>query len=121
MLRQPAAPLSGLTQLPAPCLLPPGCASAGESKVLLCVTPADQDFSTAEAFLLAGEVDPEGRRTLGVVSKIDKWAASVRHAVPFVRCWRLCSPSLRRRARHDSFAGCLAGMRGAACAMGESG
>ncbi|KAL4437095.1 hypothetical protein ABPG75_004234 [Micractinium tetrahymenae] len=51
---------------------------AGESKVLLCVTPADLDFSTAEAFVLAKEVDPEGRRTLGVVSKIDKAEPGIR-------------------------------------------
>lgn len=46
--------------------------SVGDSKVLLCVVPADLDFTTAEAFMLAQGVDPEGKRTVGVVTKIDK-------------------------------------------------
>lgn len=33
---------------------------------------SDQDTTTAEAFTLAQEADPEGRRTLGVFTKIDK-------------------------------------------------
>lgn len=45
---------------------------AGKSKVLLCMVCSDQDTTTAEAFTLAQEADPEGRRTLGVFTKIDK-------------------------------------------------
>lgn len=51
---------------------------AGKSKVLLCMVCSDQDTTTAEAFTLAQEADPEGRRTLGVFTKIDKAEPGIR-------------------------------------------
>lgn len=42
-----------------------------ENMVILVVIPAMDDFATAEAVVLAKEVDPQGRRTLGVVTKVD--------------------------------------------------
>lgn len=38
--------------------------------VILVVIPADSDFQNAAALKLAKEVDPEGIRTLGVVTKV---------------------------------------------------
>jgi dynamin 1-like protein len=37
----------------------------------LAVHPANQDLATSDAMQLARNVDPEGNRTLGVVSKLD--------------------------------------------------
>ncbi|VDP10746.1 unnamed protein product [Soboliphyme baturini] len=41
------------------------------NSVILAITPANQDFATSEALKLAREVDPEGRRTLAVITKLD--------------------------------------------------
>ncbi|KAK9820307.1 hypothetical protein WJX72_008773 [[Myrmecia] bisecta] len=51
---------------------------AGHSKVILCVMPANVDFATCEAINLAEQHDPEKRRTLGVVTKIDKAEKGIR-------------------------------------------
>ncbi|KAJ6394157.1 hypothetical protein OIU77_023396 [Salix suchowensis] len=37
----------------------------------LAVTPANQDIATSDAIKLAREVDPEGERTFGVLTKLD--------------------------------------------------
>ena len=42
-----------------------------EQMIILCVVPALDDFANSEAIKLAKEVDPEGKRTLGVVTKVD--------------------------------------------------
>lgn len=39
--------------------------------IILAVSPANNDMATSESLKLAKEVDPEGRRTLGVVTKLD--------------------------------------------------
>lgn len=39
--------------------------------IILAVLPANQDVSTSDALQLARQVDPQGRRTIGVVTKID--------------------------------------------------
>ncbi|XP_032827283.1 dynamin-1-like protein isoform X1 [Petromyzon marinus] len=39
--------------------------------IILAVTPANTDMATSEALKMAREVDPDGRRTLAVVSKLD--------------------------------------------------
>jgi len=39
--------------------------------IILCVIPANNDISTSDALLLAREVDKEGKRTLGVLTKVD--------------------------------------------------
>ncbi|XP_076127301.1 dynamin-1-like protein isoform X3 [Alosa pseudoharengus] len=41
------------------------------NSLILCVSPANSDLATSEGLKLAREVDPEGRRTLLVVSKLD--------------------------------------------------
>lgn len=41
------------------------------NSIILSVTSGNTDFSTSEAIKLARDVDPEGRRTLAVVSKLD--------------------------------------------------
>ncbi|CAN0263667.1 unnamed protein product [Laminaria digitata] len=42
-----------------------------ENMVILVVIPAMEDFANAEAIMLAKKFDPQGRRTLGVVTKVD--------------------------------------------------
>jgi len=42
-----------------------------EQMIILCVCPALDDFANSEAIRLAKEVDPEGKRTLGVITKVD--------------------------------------------------
>lgn len=41
------------------------------SAIILAVTPANADPSTSDALQLARQVDPEGARTLGVLTKLD--------------------------------------------------
>lgn len=43
-----------------------------EAAVILAVIPATSDFATMECIKMAQKVDPEGKRTLGVVTMIDK-------------------------------------------------
>ncbi|OQR71813.1 dynamin-1 protein [Tropilaelaps mercedesae] len=45
--------------------------TANPNSIILAVTPANTDFATSEAIKLAREVDPEGRRTLAVITKLD--------------------------------------------------
>lgn len=42
-----------------------------ESCLILAVTPANQDLATSDALKLAKEVDPDGLRTIGVITKLD--------------------------------------------------
>lgn len=42
-----------------------------ENKVILVVIPAMDDFANAEAIALSRKYDPDGNRTLGVVTKTD--------------------------------------------------
>jgi len=39
--------------------------------VILAVVPANQDMSTSDSIMIAKQLDPNGRRTLGVITKID--------------------------------------------------
>ncbi|VDK53803.1 unnamed protein product [Anisakis simplex] len=41
------------------------------NSIILAVTPANQDFATSEPLKLAREVDPDGCRTLAVLTKLD--------------------------------------------------
>ncbi|CAJ0958070.1 unnamed protein product, partial [Mesorhabditis belari] len=42
-----------------------------DSCLILAVTPANQDLANSDALKIAKEVDPEGNRTIGVLTKID--------------------------------------------------
>jgi hypothetical protein len=42
-----------------------------EGCVILCVFPANVDIVTVESISLAGQVDPSGKRTIGVITKSD--------------------------------------------------
>ena len=42
-----------------------------ERTIVLCVIPANADISTSDGLQMARQVDPEGKRTLGVITKID--------------------------------------------------
>jgi len=44
---------------------------SNEQMIILCVVPAVDDFANSEAIKFAKSVDPQGKRTLGVVTKID--------------------------------------------------
>jgi len=39
--------------------------------IILCVIPANQDMSTSDGLQMARELDPNGERTIGVITKID--------------------------------------------------
>ncbi len=41
------------------------------NSIILAVSSANTDFSTSEALKLAKDADPDGRRTLAVVTKLD--------------------------------------------------
>lgn len=43
----------------------------GDNAIILAVTPANADLATSDALHLAREVDPAGKRTIGVLTKID--------------------------------------------------
>ena len=42
-----------------------------ETCLILAVTPANSDLATSDALKLAREVDPQGLRTIGVLTKLD--------------------------------------------------
>ena len=42
-----------------------------ESTIILAVPPANQDLANSDALKLAREADPNGKRTLGVITKLD--------------------------------------------------
>ncbi|XP_078216717.1 dynamin-2 isoform X15 [Callithrix jacchus] len=42
-----------------------------ESSLILAVTPANMDLANSDALKLAKEVDPQGLRTIGVITKLD--------------------------------------------------
>ena len=42
-----------------------------ESCLILAVTPANTDLANSDALKLAKEVDPQGIRTIGVITKLD--------------------------------------------------
>ena len=41
------------------------------NSLILAVTPATTDLATSEALKIARNVDPDGRRTLAVITKLD--------------------------------------------------
>lgn len=43
----------------------------GDNAIILAVTPANADLATSDALRLAREVDPNGDRTIGVLTKVD--------------------------------------------------
>lgn len=45
--------------------------------IILCVVPATEDFANAEAIKLALEVDPNGERTIGVITKVDMYQYNI--------------------------------------------
>ncbi|XP_054287684.1 dynamin-1-like protein [Macrosteles quadrilineatus] len=45
--------------------------SRNPNSIILAVTPANADLTTSESLALALEVDPEGKRTLAVITKLD--------------------------------------------------
>ncbi|KAF2070342.1 hypothetical protein CYY_008345 [Polysphondylium violaceum] len=42
-----------------------------QNAIILAVTPANTDLANSDALQLAKEVDPEGKRTIGVITKLD--------------------------------------------------
>lgn len=52
---------------------------ANPNSIILAVTAANTDMATSEAIKMAKEVDPDGRRTLAVVTKLDLMDAGKFH------------------------------------------
>lgn len=44
---------------------------SNESCLILAVSPANSDLANSDALKLAREVDPSGKRTIGVITKLD--------------------------------------------------
>lgn len=42
-----------------------------ERTIILCVIPANADISTSDGLQMARRLDPDGKRTIGVITKID--------------------------------------------------
>lgn len=42
-----------------------------EISIILAISPANSDIANSDSLLIAREVDPEGRRTIGVITKLD--------------------------------------------------
>lgn len=42
-----------------------------ENAIILAVSPANADLATSDSIKLSSEVDPEGLRTIGVLTKLD--------------------------------------------------
>jgi GTP-binding protein EngB required for normal cell division len=53
---------------------------SNEQMIILCVVPAIDDFANSEAIKLAKSVDPLGKRTLGIVTKVDLCKSDTRIA-----------------------------------------
>jgi hypothetical protein len=45
--------------------------TANPNSIILAVTPANSDMATSDAIQISRALDPEGDRTLGVITKID--------------------------------------------------
>ena len=43
-----------------------------ENTIILAVTPANQDIANSDALKLARKVDPQGDRTIGVITKVNR-------------------------------------------------
>lgn len=43
----------------------------GENAIILAVSPANADLATSDALRMARDVDPNGERTIGVLTKVD--------------------------------------------------
>ena len=77
-----------------------------KSSIILAVSAANVDLATSEALALAREVDPEGLRTVGVLTKLDLGAenavpALLGHVYPL----RLGYTAVVCRSERDSQAG----------------
>lgn len=56
------------------------------NSIILAVTAANTDMATSEAIKMSKEVDPDGRRTLAVVTKLDLMDAGKYYSYPLVFC-----------------------------------
>ena len=43
-----------------------------DNTIILAVTPANQDIANSDALKLARKVDPQGDRTIGVITKVKR-------------------------------------------------
>jgi len=50
---------------------------ANPNSIILAVATANTDIATAESVKIAREVDPDGRRTLAVLTKLDLMDAGI--------------------------------------------
>ena len=72
--------------------------------IILCVIPINQDISTSEALQMAKRVDPQGIRTLGVLTKIDimdKGTDAKKNLLGQEVPLRLGYVGIKNRSQHD--------------------
>ena len=72
--------------------------------IILCVVPINQDISTSEALQMAKKVDPQGIRTLGVLTKIDimdKGTNAKKNLLGQEVPLRLGYVGIKNRSQHD--------------------
>ena len=56
------------------------------NSIILAVSSANADMATSESLKLAKDVDPDGRRTLAVVTKLDLMDAGKWLIQPYFKC-----------------------------------
>lgn len=64
------------------------------NSIILAVTAANTDLANSDGLKLAREVDPEGTRTIGVLTKVDLMSVHL-----WLRSAVLCSDSEKRQGR----------------------
>ena len=57
---------------------------ANPNSIILAVSSANTDMATSEALKMAKEVDPDGRRTLAVITKLDLMDAGAQDAPYYI-------------------------------------
>lgn len=58
---------------------------ANPNSIILAVVTANTDMATSESLKIAKDVDPDGRRTLAVVTKLDLMDAGI--FIEYVNCF----------------------------------
>lgn len=59
---------------------------ANPNSIILAVVTANTDMATSESLKIAKDVDPDGRRTLAVVTKLDLMDAGMIQTLPYCFC-----------------------------------
>lgn len=76
------------------------------NSIILAVSTANTDMSTSESLKLSKEVDPEGKRTLAVVTKLDLMDAG-KHIYKSICCKLYEKFVCLRKKKNFFFVACL--------------